>query len=78
MATGQPAVPKLAQRPAPVKGRWRSFVAVGLIIAPFLPASNLFFWVWGSSCSMMHALLSTLRNLPDTLPWNSPRFLLQY
>ncbi len=25
--------------------RWRSFVALGLIVAPFLPASNLFFWV---------------------------------
>ncbi|BDA47605.1 probable protein O-mannosyl-transferase TMTC4 [Coccomyxa sp. Obi] len=25
--------------------RWHCFVAVGLIVAPFLPASNLFFWV---------------------------------
>ena len=25
--------------------RWRSFVAMGLVVAPFLPASNLFFWV---------------------------------
>ncbi|CAL8469470.1 g9011 [Coccomyxa elongata] len=25
--------------------RWRSFVAMGLIVAPFLPASNVFFWV---------------------------------
>ena len=28
--------------------RWRSFVAMGLIVAPFLPASNLFFWVRGA------------------------------
>lgn len=25
--------------------RWRSFVGLGLIVAPFIPASNLFFWV---------------------------------
>ena len=25
--------------------RWRSFVGLGLIVATFLPASNLFFWV---------------------------------
>ncbi|CAL8471954.1 g11496 [Coccomyxa elongata] len=25
--------------------RWHCFVAAGLIVAPFLPASNLFFWV---------------------------------
>ncbi len=47
MAAAAPLVPKQAQRAAPFKGRWRSFVAVGLIIAPFLPASNLFFWVSG-------------------------------
>ncbi|CAL5229598.1 g12956 [Coccomyxa viridis] len=45
MAAAAPLVPKQSQRAAPFKGRWRSFVAVGLIIAPFLPASNLFFWV---------------------------------
>ena len=30
---------------APMRGGWWCFVAWGLIIAPFMPASNLFFWV---------------------------------
>jgi len=28
--------------------RWHCFVATGLIVMPFLPASNLFFWVCAS------------------------------
>ncbi len=34
--------------------RWRSFVAIGLIVAPFLPASNIFFWVsaWAGNGQM--------------------------
>ena len=39
------AVALAPARAAPTTGRWRSFVAWGLIIAPFIPASNLFFWV---------------------------------
>lgn len=33
--------------------RWQCFVATGLIVMPFLPASNLFFWVSASSMTIV-------------------------
>lgn len=47
------AVALAPARAAPTTGRWRSFVAWGLIIAPFIPASNLFFWVCPGVSSCM-------------------------
>ena len=48
------AVALAPARAAPTTGRWRSFVAWGLIIAPFIPASNLFFWVCRGISSCVH------------------------
>lgn len=43
--------------------RWQSFVGVGLVVAPFLPASNVFFWVRSKLAKLircLHALEFTI------------------
>ena len=51
--------------------RWRSFVAMGLIVAPFLPASNLFFWV-GTQPALQHACFAQQLPLPPCLQHGLP------
>jgi hypothetical protein len=59
------AEPSTSKDPSRRRRRWQSFVGIGLIVAPFLPASNVFFWVrtW-TSCydEMITHLMASLHH----------------